>query len=335
MKKYKVIKLLITAILSLTYLNACMFEEDVPDPIKFKYANTPVSKDNMSSYEGSYIVNNMDITSENNIYFPYFAGYVHIIKGDTNSLEYNYALKPVPLNNNEQTNFLLKTEYQTLGLSDIKDNYTLTLNNPIEIKDHNKTYKITSLRKQSDLVVVLDQNTKEESIVKTYKVCDPDLTDKDKNNCNSVDGAFLYIGYYKIENITCANQIYHIGTDFIGEMVATPSLKDLDVNVPITVKIQVINNSSLKTCLLTTEQQKNNNLYYTDFVYTLKPKDYSNSLTNAFSKVGLIGLKGEKTDIRTTQIDYYAKDNETFQPILFGDNNNEVTMRLKIIKQGT
>ena len=135
-------------------------------------------------------------------------------------------------------------------------------------------------------------------IIKEYKVCDPTIKNTtDDNSCASINGAMKYIGYYRVEKITCNNDIYIGGQDFAGEMVAAPTLGEdpqnpLDVSIPITLKIQVSNNSNLKDCLLTTEEQNTGNIYYSNDKFLLTNKDYSGNegLLGAFSKVGLIGL---------------------------------------------
>lgn len=337
------LKILTFSLLSFIVLIGCAALEDKPVPDPKPYVtekNTPLDINNLDSFIGNYkpsIIVTEPLKSEIDI--DYLNGVINIYpnKG-TNTLEYSYAVYKQGYKNNGA---LIKQPLLT-SLGEVKidttldeDRYNITLTNPITITDNGVTYKITALKKINDSMTIVTDTTTEEEVTKTYTVCDPLIAGTvDPNSCTSVDGAMKYIGYYRIENITCADTTYYGGTDFAGEMVTNPSLAaNLDVTIPITVKIQVENNSALKQCLLTTDEQTNN-MYYKTTNYKLTAGDYSGGLNTAFEKVGLIGLKDSDATIRTTQINYNPKD-ASFGEMTFGDGKNKVTMRLKFIQSNT
>lgn len=341
MKQYK---LLIIAIIFIPLLSGCLFgEQDVPDPKKFNsIINSPIDKDVLSSYVGKYIVTDMDITyglQADEKTFPYMNGYFNIKANDvTGKFEYTYASEYDGYQTDGE--FMFKDIFMPFQDSDIttglqKDNYTIIFNTPIEITTNKLTYKIKSLKKYSDTAAVITDNatiTKKENIVYPT-LCDP----KEKeglNNCNIPNNALKYIGYYRVEKITCKKDSiqteYTGGKDFVGEMVAAPTLNGntLVVTLPISIKLKIDNND-LKTCIF---NNTHDTIFFKETTYNLETKKLEGGLTGIFSKVGLIGLENEQNkDIRITEIDYHPKS-DTFEDITL--NGNKISMRLKIMKDG-
>ena len=145
-----------------------------------------------------------------------------------------------------------------------------------------------------------------------------------------------YIGYYRIEEITCGNITYIGGKDFAGEMTAGADLREMETNnivkVPISMKFQVYDDI-LKSCILTNEQTNNNNLYFSEQVYNISLAGGLN-LLEIFANVGLLGISAGTEQERTSYITYEPKtqtDKYEFLPMLF--NNNTVSMKLRIMKQ--
>lgn len=330
---------------------AALEDKEVPDPKPFvTEKNTPLDINNLDSFIGNYkpsIIVTEPLKTEIDI--DYLNGIINIFPNKTtNTLEYNYAVYKQGYKDNGS--LTIQPTLIPLGEVEINstlpaDRYNITLKNPIVINNNGNTYKISALRKIGDSMTNVTNNTVEE-VTKTYTVCDPRITGKtDPNSCTSINGAMKYIGYYRIENITCSGKPYYGGIDFAGEMVTNPRLLGLDVTIPITIKIQVNNSSALKQCLLTTDEQNNNNMYYKTTTYELVGSDYQGGLKSAFDKVGLIGIVDDNdVNIRTTQIDYKPKtgsketasDGTTFYPEqTFGNSKNTVTMRLRYIQNST
>ncbi len=338
------LKILTFSLLSFIMLMGCAALEDkpVPDPKPFvTEKNTPLDMNNLDTFIGNYkpsVIVTDPLKSEIDI--DYLNGIINIFPNKTNNtLEYNYAV----YNQGYKDNGSLTVQPTLTPLGNVtidetteNDRSHITLTNPIIINTNGNTYKISALRKIADTMTNVTDSTTEEEVTKSYTVCDPLIGgNEDPNSCTNVDGAMKYIGYYRIESITCNSQPYYGGTDFAGEMVVNPSLASniVDVIIPITVKVQVENNSPLKQCLLTTDEQASN-MYYKTNSYKLTGDDYSGGLNSAFEKVGLIGLKDNDVTIRTTQIDYNPKDTN-YSDMTFGDSGNKVTMRLKFIQNSS
>lgn len=336
-------KILTFSLLSFIVLMGCAALEDkpVPDPKPWvTEKNTKLDMNNLDTFIGNYkpsIIVTEPLKSEIDI--DYLNGVINIYPNkDTNTLEYSYAVYKQGYKNNGT---LIK-QPTLVSLGEVKidttldeDRYNITLTNPITITDNGVTYKITALKKINDSMTIVTDTTTEEDVTKYYTICDPlETGTSNDNSCTSPNGAMKYIGYYRIENINCADTTYYGGTDFAGEMVVNPSLaQNLDVTIPITYKIQVTN-PTLKSCLIKTDSGMDN-LYYSTTSYTLKETDYSGGLNTAFEKVGLIGLKDSDATIRTTQIDYNPKNSNDYTDMTFGDSKNKVTMRLKFIQNST
>lgn len=354
--KNKIFKPLFVALLTFAVLAGCEALEDkeVQPPIPWETEkNTALDINTRSTFMGNYKPSKITLSPLPNApEVTYLNSVINIFpNNETNALDYNYAVQ--------------KQGYSTTGdfiknipfakLSDVEilsDKYTINIASPIEIQDSTTTYYIHQLKKINDNMINFTEETVAADIIKEYKVCDPTIENTtDDNSCASINGAMKYIGYYRVEQITCNNDKYIGGQDFAGEMVAAPTLGEdpqnpLDVSIPITLKIQVSNNSDLKDCLLTTEEQNTGNIYYSNDKFLLTNKDYSGNegLLGAFSKVGLIGLTTDNEEERTTQIDYAPKQNQKvensdgstyFPEKTFGNTGNNATMRLKFMQSST
>lgn len=333
------LKILTFSLLSFIMLMGCAALEDkpVPDPKKFDGTiNNPITSDNPISYIGTYNVAGLGINpTPTELYVSYLLGNININTSKNGGFEFNYGLKYSGYNNANDT-FMKNHQYEPINgnVTVDSDNYTIRLDTPISITNGSNTYTISALRKQSDSVLDIKESSTETEIIKEAKLCDPKIEDnKNSNSCTSPDGAMKYIGYYRIEEITCNSQKYTGGTDFAGEMTAAPSTwfnenNILMVDIPIKIKMQA-KNQNLKSCFF--KSSSNTDLYLNEIKYQIDTSKMAGGLVGVFTQVGLNGLKDESDEtIRTTQINYLPKDS-TFNDLKFGDGNNAVTMRLKII----
>lgn len=337
----KNILLILALQIAVSFIYGCAFEEQyVPDPKPAQKLNyTPIDENNSHTFIGKYMVNALKIANTNSMYTSYMDGYIQLKLSPNGSLEYNYDLLYNGYDNdsgynNDSGYKTSKKDYTKLEQYQIKDNRTITLNTPIVFNDNKYTYTINSLQKYDNDILSFDNMTNVNNVFyKTPELCDPTIENGDES-CASVNGALKYVGYYRIEKLTCNSNEYIGGQDFAGEMVATPSLNRLPnyVDLPLEIKVQ-IKTETLKQCFLKTEEQSKN-IYLKNIEYELK-LDNDFKLENIFQQVGLLGLASESNkNVRTTEIDFKPK-NPNFTDMKFGNNNNnEVSMRLKIIKQG-
>lgn len=330
----KNILLILALQIAVSFIYGCAFEEQyVPDPKPAQKLNyTPIDENNSHTFIGKYMVNALKIANTNSMYTSYMDGYIQLKLSPNGSLEYNYDLLYNGYNNDSGYKTSEK-DYTKLEQYQIKDNRTITLNTPIVFKDNKYTYTINSLQKYDNDILSFDNMTNVNNVFyKTPELCDPTIENGDES-CASVNGALKYVGYYRIEKLTCNSNEYIGGQDFAGEMVATPSLNRLPnyVDLPLEIKVQ-IKTETLKQCFLKTEEQSKN-IYLKNIEYELK-LDNDFKLENIFQQVGLLGLASESNkNVRTTEIDFKPQKPD-FNDMKFGNNNNEVSMRLKIIKQG-
>lgn len=329
----KNILLILALQIAVSFIYGCAFEEQyVPDPKPAQKLNyTPIDENNSHTFIGKYMVNALKIANTNSMYTSYMDGYIQLKLSPNGSLEYNYDLLYNGYNNDSGYK-TSKKDYTKLEQYQIKDNRTITLNTPIVFEDNK--YTINSLQKYDNDILSFDNMTNVNNVFyKTPELCDPTIENGDES-CASVNGALKYVGYYRIEKLTCNSNEYIGGQDFAGEMVATPSLNRLPnyVDLPLEIKVQ-IKTETLKQCFLKTKEQSKN-IYLKNIEYELK-LDNDFKLENIFQQVGLLGLASESNkNVRTTEIDFKPK-NPNFTDMKFGNNNNnEVSMRLKIIKQG-
>lgn len=338
------LKILTFSLLSFIVLMGCAALEDkpVPDPKPYQSdTRTPIQADNLETFNGNYRALDYIVSPEKTDVLDIvdLKGSLTIqLNNETNKLQYLYGFSYTGYDETN-TNFAKQTELIDLPPYTVEsDRITVKFTQPLVIKNSstNETYTINSIQKVDDNLKSITDTSTVADINYQFTICDPFETGTaNDKSCTSPNGAMKYIGYYRIETITCGGNEYTGGQDFAGEMVTNPSLApNLDVTIPITVKIQVSNSSNLKQCLLTTEQQTNNNMYFTNNNFLLTQNDYSGGLNTAFEKVGLIGLQDSNQIIRTSQIDYEPKNNKNFTDLTFGDGNNLVNMRLKMMLQG-
>ncbi len=331
---YKSFKILLISILTLPLFSGCLFEEDVPDPIPYESELIKIDKNKPETFNGNYKALEYHIKNVKTDVLDIYTlqGSFNINKGKT----YNYFLKyngydTKTMDYYKQIDYINMPEY-TIG----KDGYTIVFKQPIKVQFDNNEYSVTSIKKTSNFYRNYSNTSTISDLNAQYYLCDPKVVGSN-NSCSSINGALKYIGHYKIETITCNNIQYVGGKDFAGEMTAAPTINTdngaLQVAIPITIKVQVSNTSALKDCMLTQNETNNKNLYYKKTNFLLSGSQIS-PLNNAFTNVGLIGLKDETDEyIRTTEINYEPKDEKNFADVLFG-NNNKVTMRLRLTNQG-
>lgn len=331
------LKIFTFSLLASTVLMGCAALEDKPvegpKPWIAETA-TKIDKDNKSSFTGNYMITGFTQSPNNTIIgIDKFAGGVVIAYSD--SIQYNYALKYGSyLNTSSATT--ISNNNTVLNDNDFtvaEDGYTLNLTTPITISADGKTYTITTLKKSDDRTIIIDNNINLENFYSPLvKLCDPTLTPNinDVNSCGE-SGAMNYIGYYRIENITCDGVTYNGGSDFAGEMTASADLTQLGSNivtVPITTKFQV-SNAELKSCILTSTETSNSNLYFKQSDFIINLSDTGGFSSDIFAKVGLIAISnGDETE-RRTYISYEPKDTN-FSDLAF--NNKKVSMKLRIMQ---
>ena len=267
----KNILLILALQIAVSFIYGCAFEEQyVPDPKPAQKLNyTPIDENNSHTFIGKYMVNALKIANTNSMYTSYMDGYIQLKLSPNGSLEYNYDLLYNGYNNDSGYKTSEK-DYTKLEQYQIKDNRTITLNTPIVFKDNKYTYTINSLQKYDNDILSFDNMTNVNNVFyKTPELCDPTIENGDES-CASVNGALKYVGYYRIEKLTCNSNEYIGGQDFAGEMVATPSLNRLPnyVDLPLEIKVQ-IKTETLKQCFLKTEEQSKN-IYLKNIEYELK-----------------------------------------------------------------
>lgn len=330
-------KILTFSLLSFIVLMGCAALEDkeVAGPIPWvSETATKIDKDNKSSFNGNYIVNEFTQTPENTIVgIDKFAG--GFVMAYSDNLQYNFALKYGSyLNTNAETT--ISNNNSILNDNDftvLEDGYTINLNTPITINADGKTYTVTSIKKSDDRTIIINNNLDLNNFYSPLvKLCDPALTPNinDVNSCGE-SGAMNYIGYYRIENITCDGTTYEGGKDFAGEMTASADLTNLGANkvtVPIITKFQV-SNTTLRDCILTTSEITNSNLYFKQSDFPIDLVDTGGFSSDIFAKVGLIAINNDNVTERRTYINYEPK-NTDFTDLLF--NGKKVSMKLRIMQ---
>lgn len=322
------------------FISGCMEEKEVQGPIPYTPTKaTQINKNDPNTFYGAYLVSNFEPKNNNIVGLDNFTGGFFIsYDALSNQLQYKYALKYGGYDNQyTSAKLAYSNEFQTIPDYEIaEDNYTIILNTPIEISADSMTYKINSITKNDDIVTETEMTEVMKldnlTINHTTKLCDPAVSDGSENDCTNAVGAMKYIGYYRMDEIICGNNTYYGGRDFAGEMTASADLTSLVessiVKVPISIKFQV-NNEELKTCILSSEQIRNNNLYFEEPIYNISLED-GLLLDRIFSNVGLLGIQDGTEHDRTSYITYKPKELD-FTDKLF--NNNQVQIKLRIMQQ--
>lgn len=338
MKKI-LLKYLLLTITAAFMLTGCIEEKDVMPPIPYVPEKpTEIDMNNKSSLSGLYSFAKFTQSAPTNIVgINALAGGL-LINYDAASgqIQYQYALKYGGYNNTSAELKLL-SEKTVLNENDFTvndDKYTITFNTPITYDADGITYTIISIKKTDDALPIIEENLNLDYFIgQTTKLCDPTLpiNDEDDKTCG-LNGAPRYVGYYRIDNITCNRIDYTGGTDFAGEMTASADTTGLPayVTVPITIKFQIYN-ETLKQCLLTEEQIANNSFFFQNMNYRIELQNGVPDFAAIFSDVGLIGITSEDEKERISYIIYEPK-NEDYSEMLF--NGNKVQLKLRIMQQG-
>lgn len=338
MKKILLKYLLFTITASFMF-TGCMEEKEVMPPIPYVPEKaTEIDMNNKSTISGSYSFAKFTQSAPTNIVgINALAGGL-LINYDAASgqIQYQYIFKYGGYNNTSAELKLL-SEKTVLNENDFTvndDKYTITFNTPIIYDADGVTYTINSIKKTDDSLTIIDENLNLDYFIgQTTKLCDPTLpiNDEDDKTCG-LNGAPRYVGYYRIDNITCNRIDYTGGTDFAGEMTASADTAGLPVSVtvPITIKFQIYN-ETLKQCLLTEEQIANNSFFFQNLNYIINLDGGVPDFSAIFSDVGLIGITSEDEKERISYIIYEPK-NEDYSEMLF--NGNKVQLKLRIMQQG-
>lgn len=318
-------------------LTGCMEDKEVMPPIPYVAETaTKIDINNKSTFIGNYSVVSFTKSQNTNIIGLNSLAGGFIINYNNNALQYNYALKYGGYNN---TSAQLAISNNNTGINEnditvSEDGYTITFNTPISYEADGITYTINSIKKNDDNLLIITDNIDVDSFISSLtKLCDP-LLPVDPANVKTCgeSGAMNYVGYYRIENITCGGTTYTGGTNFVGEMTASADLTNLgssQVIVPIATKFQVVNDE-LKSCILNQNQINNSNLYYQNSAFDIDLAKTGGFSASIFANVGLVSVKTDNELERTSYITYKPK-NTDYTDMLF--NNNVVTMKLRIMQQ--
>lgn len=318
-------------------LTGCLEENEVRPPVPYVVDTaTKIDINNKATFSGNYSVVDFTKSADNNIMgLNTLAG--GFIINYNNTLQYNYALKYGGYNTTS-AQLIVSNNNTELNENDItvaEDGYTITFNTPITYEADGITYTIKSIKKNDDNLLVVTENIDVDNFISPLtKLCDPLLSPDPTNSktCGE-SGAMNYVGYYRIDNITCGRKTYFGGIDFVGEMTATADLTNLttknNVSVPIATKFQVINNE-LKSCILTQNEINNSNLYFKDSTFNIDLTKTGGFSASIFANVGLVAITAGDEQERTLYITYEPK-NTDYTDMLF--NNNVVTMKLRIMQQ--
>lgn len=336
--KKNLLKYLLFTITVAFMLTGCMEEKDVMPPIPYiPEKPTEIDMNNKSTLEGSYSFAKFTQEPKKNIVgINALAGGLLISYDKVNQkIEYQYIFRYGGYNNTS-ADLKLLSEKNILNENDFTvndDKYTITFNIPITYNADGVTYTINSITKTDDALTIIEENLNLDYFIgQTTKLCDPTLpvNNDDVKTCG-INGALKYVGYYRIDNITCGDINYIGGKDFAGEMTASADTSGLPayVTVPITMKFQIYN-ESLKQCILTADQITNNSFFFQNMNYTIILDSGIPDFSAIFSDVGLIGLTSGTEDERRTYILYEPK-NTDYTDMLF--NNNKVQLKLRIMQQ--
>lgn len=338
MKKI-LLKYLLFTITAAFMLTGCIEEKDVMPPIPYVPEKpTEIDMNNKSSLSGLYSFAKFTQSAPTNIVgINALAGGLRInYDAASGQIQYQYIFKYGGYNNTSAELKLL-SEKTVLNENDFTvndDKYTITFNTPITYDADGVTYTINSIKKTDDALPIIEESLNLDYFIgQTTKLCDPTLpiNDEDDKTCG-LNGAPRYVGYYRIDNITCNRIDYTGGTDFAGEMTASADTAGLPVSVtvPITIKFQIYN-ENLKQCILNDTQIADNNFFFQNLNYIINLDGGVPDFSAIFSDVGLIGLTSGTENERRTYILYEPK-NENYSDMLF--NGNKVQLKLRIMQQG-
>lgn len=336
------LKYLLFTITATFMLTGCMEEKDIIPP---KEATPPTGNPIPSTYNPSTFIGHYQITDfeainpANSLNVMGLQGIVNIDYNaqkqqlaETFALEYaGYDASNEKLQRQLDTQFLNLSNVQLYD-ADIAEPYYITFKTPIEITINNELYRVNTMKKLGETLYDIEKVTLDD-VSNLVRLCDPSISDKSSKDCSNPQGAMKYIGYYRIEEITCGGKTYKGGSNtFAGEMTAHATMSTM-VDIPITVKFQVAKeNIELANCLFGGVDTNLSLLFYHSSTYQV-PLSAAANLSETFSSLGLNGIKDSDNEtIRTTMINYLPKNNDIDKTdMLF--NGNKIILKLKIQQQ--
>lgn len=328
----------------------CMEDKEVTPP---KEATPPEGNqvpalDNPPTFIGSYKITEFEaVNPANTLDVMSLQGILNMdYRAQSNQLASTFALEYAGYNaTNEQlqrnlSGILTDLDNVQLFASTAAEPYYIMFKNPVELTLGGEQYRIKTMKKMSDTVYDIETVSLDD-VSNLSRLCDPALRDGSTNDCSTPFGAMKYIGYYRIEEISCGGKTYQGGNNtFAGEMTAHAYLST-KVNIPITVKFQVAKeNTELANCLFGDTTNNSSLLFYYSSAYQVELSAADN-LGGTFSALGLNGIvDSDNETVRTTMLNYLPKSNEpivhengtiTFPEMTF--NGNEIQLKLKVQQQ--
>lgn len=341
MKKI-LLKYILFTITAAFMLTGCMEENEVvPPKVAVPPAGNQVpSTDNPPTFIGHYQITDFEaVNPANTLDVMALQGIFNIdYRAQSQQLAGTYALEYAGYNASDDK-LQRQLEAQLTDLSNITlydakvaEPYYIKFKKPVELTIGNELYKVNMMKKLGDTLFDIETVSLND-VSNLVKLCDPALSDKSDNDCSTTFGAMKYIGYYRVEEITCGGKTYKGGSNtFAGEMTAHATMSTM-VDIPITVKFQVAKeNVELANCLFGSADANPSLYFYYSSTYQV-PLSAANDLTGTFASLGLNGIKDNENEIvRTTMINYSPKNNDaTFSDMLF--NNNKIELKLKVQQQ--
>ena len=357
MKKI-LLKYIILAMAALFMFTGCMEDNEVvgPKPATPPDGNQIPEKDNPTTFIGHYQITDFEaVNPANTLDIMTLQGIFNMdYNAQSQQLAGTFALEYAGYNAATE-NLQRQLDAQLSDLSNITlydaakaEPYYITFNSPLELTIGNEIYKIKNMKKLGDTLYDIETVTLDD-VSNLVRLCDPAVADKSDMDCSTPTGAMKYIGYYRVEEITCGGKTYKGGSNtFAGEMTAHAYLSSV-VNIPISVKFQIAKeNTELSNCLFGSVDANPSLLFYYSSTYQV-PLSAANILSETFASLGLNGIKNSDNEIvRTTMINYLPKNNnpvsdDNGNPILNGNgtytfpdmlfNNNNIELKLKVQQQ--
>lgn len=341
MKKI-LLKYIILAMAGLFMFTGCMEDNEVvgPKPATPPDGNQVPVKDNPTTFIGHYQITDFEaVNPANTLGIMTLQGIFNMdYNAQSQQLAGTYALEYAGYNAATE-NLQRQLNAQLSDLSNITlydatkaEPYYITFDSPLELTIGNEIYKIKNMKKLGDTLYDIETVTLDD-VSNLVRLCDPAVADKSDMDCSTPTGAMKYIGYYRVEEITCGGKTYKGGSNtFAGEMTAHATMSTM-VDIPITVKFQVAKeNVELANCLFGSVDANPSLYFYYSSKYQVQ-LSAADDLTGTFASLGLNGIKDNENEIvRTTMINYSPKNNDaTFSDMLF--NNNKIELKLKVQQQ--
>lgn len=337
LSKYMILMLFVTLLSA-----GCIEENEIqgPKPAVPPAGNQVPSTDNPPTFIGHYQITDFEaVNPANTLDVMALQGIFNMdYRAQSQQLAGTYALEYAGYNASDDK-LQRQLEAQLTDLSNVilydagtAEPYYVTFKTPLELTIGNELYKVSTMKKLGDILFDIE-TVNLSKVSNLVKLCDPAISDKSDNDCSNINGAIKYIGYYRVEEITCGGKTYKGGGNtFAGEMTAHATMSTM-VDIPITVKFQVAKeNVELANCLFGSVDTNPSLFFYYSSTYQV-PLSAANDLTGTFASLGLNGIKdSENETVRTTMINYLPKNNNaTFSDMLF--NNNKIALKLKVQQQ--